>query len=173
MSNRKITQRDDGIVEISPAANKANPIAISLDDATMSPTNVDKKTYNGDQMADIEKRFNEKITELKRYIVGTGLGIAGLLLAGLGLIITVQQIYGTGQDRVADARFDTLVTRLGTAEEYFKATGERQELFKQAVNSSVKKIENDVNNNRQLITTVIEQQQRTNATLDKIAAKNQ
>lgn len=66
-----------------------------------------------------------------------------------------------------------------SAEEYFKATGERQELFKESVNNMVKGIEgdvkdnkqmittlsNDVKDNKQMIATILDQQQQTNDTL--------
>ena len=122
-----------------------------------------------------DKMFNaeEKFAELKRYVIGTGIGIASLLLAGIGLVISVQQIYGTGQQRVADSRYETIVTKLGAAEEYYRASGERQELFKSSVQNTIAGISGEVKANREMITTVLEQQQRTNASLEKLVAEKQ
>ncbi|MBO2700808.1 hypothetical protein [Shewanella algae] len=154
----------------------------------MTTRELTKKTLSSEDMhIEVSHMFNaeEKFAELKRYVIGTGIGIAGLILAGFGLVISVQQIYGTGQERVADSHYETLVTRLTSAEEYFKATGERQDLFKESVNNSVKSIvgdvkdnkqviatlSDDVKDNKQMMSTILEQQQRTNATLDKLVAE--
>lgn len=160
----------------------------SAEELHMATRELTKKSLSSNEVhIEGSQMFNaeEKFVEIKRYIIGTGIGIAGLILAGFGLVISVQQIYGTGQERVADSHYETLVTRLTSAEEYFKATGERQDLFKESVNNSVKSIVGDVKDNNQviatlsddvkdnklMITTILEQQQRTNATLDKLVAE--
>ena len=174
----------------------------SAEELHMATRELTKKSLSSNEVhIEGSQMFNaeEKFVEIKRYIIGTGIGIAGLILAGFGLVISVQQIYGTGQERVADSHYETLVTRLTSAEEYFKATGERQDLFKESVNNSVKSIvgdakdnnqviatlsddvkdnklmiatlSDDVKDNKLMITTILEQQQLTNATLDKLVAE--
>ncbi|MGI3041173.1 hypothetical protein ACRTDM_05405 [Shewanella algae] len=142
----------------------------------MTTRELTKKTLSSEDVhIEVSHMFNaeEKFAELKRYVIGTGIGIASLLLAGIGLVISVQQIYGTGQQRVADSRYETIVTKLGAAEEYYRASGERQELFKSSVQNTIAGISGEVKANREMITTVLEQQQRTNASLEKLVAEKQ
>jgi esterase/lipase len=203
MTGNNTTPNSDGNVSyIDDNARDAHQKRLSFNQVPYEDSNMSEaqnaEAINGN-IADVEKRFSDKASEIKRYVIGTGMSIAGLILAGFGLVISVQQIYGTGQERVADSHYETLVTRLTSAEEYFKATGERQDLFKESVNNSVKSIvgdvkdnkqviatlsddvkdnklmiatlSDDVKDNKQMMSTILEQQQRTNATLDKLVAE--